>query len=573
MLVALPVLLHPHVASAQERRIVVTEGADYFGADYDVRKDVDLDACEAACRDDSQCRSFTYNVAAGWCFLKSDVGELRAVAGAISGRIVDEAEVEPDLEAQRVSELAFLAQTFVDEARRFVGRLEETAANTADLDAALAAAQAAREGGDLISAAELFRTALRLAPDRFDLWTSYTDTALRASSEDWQVQQRLTEDRTSGAINAYLHAASLEERAEALVLIGRSMAARYEWKPAIRAYRASLALVENDERRSAYQAMLDEHGFRIVDHVVEADAAAPRICLNFSDQLAQNRGDLADFVVVEGGANLAVEASGQQICVDGVEHGRRYHLVAREGLPAADGETLAKSADLDIFVRDRAPTVRFASNAYVLPAGGDPTIPVVTINTTRVNATLYRIGDRALARTIAEGNFLNQLSSWETDEIEAKSGVEVWTGTVDVSSETNREITTAIPVGAMEAELQPGAYVLTAAAVNAGPMRARPKRRSGSWSPISASPLSPAMTVSTSWPARLPPPARLKARGSASLPSTTRCWARPPPTPPATPFFRRGSCAAPAAPRPGSSSRRARKGTTPSSTCPARRWT
>ena len=154
--------------------------------------------------------------------------------------------------------------------------------------------------------------------------------------------------------------------------------------------------------------------------MVEADAAAPRICLNFSDQLARGRGDLADFVSVEGGTNLAVEAGGQQICIDGVEHGRRYHVVVRAGLPAADGETLAGQRQLDFFVRDRAPSVRFLGNAYVLPAGGEPTIPVVTVNTNRVDATLFRIGDRQLARTIADGNFLTQLGEWETDEIEAQ---------------------------------------------------------------------------------------------------------------------------------------------------------
>src|SRR5687768_16185179 len=95
LLVVAPFLLQPPAAIAQDRNLVITEGADYFGADYDVRKGVDLDACQAACRDDAQCQSFTYNVAAGWCFLKSDVGELRAVEGAVSGRIVAAAEVQP----------------------------------------------------------------------------------------------------------------------------------------------------------------------------------------------------------------------------------------------------------------------------------------------------------------------------------------------------------------------------------------------------------------------------------------------------------------------------------------------
>src|SRR5919106_334244 len=112
LLVALPMLFLAPVASAQERRIVITEGADYFGADYDVRKDIDLAQCEAACRDDGQCQSFTYNLAARWCFLKSDIGELRAVEGAVSGRVAAAAEVEPDLQAQRVSELTFLPQAY-----------------------------------------------------------------------------------------------------------------------------------------------------------------------------------------------------------------------------------------------------------------------------------------------------------------------------------------------------------------------------------------------------------------------------------------------------------------------------
>ena len=188
--------------------------------------------------------------------------------------------------------------------------------------------------------------------------------------------------------------------------------------------------------------------------MVEADAAAPRICLNFSDQLAGGR-DYSDFVSVEGGTNLAVEASGQQICIDGVEHGRRYHVTgARRACRPPTARRCRRAPTLDIFVRDRAPSVRFLGTAYVLPAGGEPTIPVVTVNTNRVDAKLYRIGDRQLADTIADGTFLSQLSYWETDDIEAKSGEKVWEGTVDVASDINREITTAIPVGELESKLQ-----------------------------------------------------------------------------------------------------------------------
>jgi hypothetical protein len=465
LLVLLPVLLIPASAFSQERRLVVTEGADYFGADYDIMRDVDLAACQAACRDQAQCMAFTYNSSARWCFLKNDVGELRAVDGAVSGRIVAASAPSVDVEAERIGELKFLPQSFIDEARRFVGRLSETQGTGAGPDAAIATAEAAKAANDYLRAVDLYRVALRLAPQRFDLWTALTDAAIRASSDDWQVQQRLGENRTSGAVNAYLHAATEDQRAYALRLLGWSLADRYEWKPAIRAYRASLALAEDGATRATYEEMLAEHGFRIVSHDVEADAAAPRICLNFSDRLAEGR-NLSDFVNVEGGNDLSVEAGGQQICIDGVRHGSRYRVTAREGLPAADGESLAASVALDIFVRDRSPSARFIGNAYVLPAGGEPTIPVVTVNTSRVEAALYRIGDRQLAGAIADGTFLSQLSQWETEGIEERSGAKVWEGSLDVANELNREMTTAIPVGELEADLKLGAYALIARAVN-----------------------------------------------------------------------------------------------------------
>ena len=333
------------------------------------------------------------------------------------------------------------------------------------MEAALAAIDAAKQASDWLAALDAYRGALAIDPGRYDLWSGFTDAAIRASSDDYEVQATLQQSRTAGAINAYLRAVTPEERALSMQQIGWSLADRYDWKPALKAYAASLALVDDPETRSTYETMLNEHGFRIVDNTVEADAAAPRICLNFSDQLAQNR-DYSDFISVEGGTNLAIEPNGQQICIDGVEHGRRYHLTARQGLPAADGETLAKSVDLDILVRDRAPAARFLGTAYVLPAGGEPTIPIVTVNTTKVNAKLFRIGDRQLADAISSGSFLSQLSSWETDDIEAKKGEKVWEGSVDVASDINKEMTTAIPVGELQAKLKPGAYILTAEAVN-----------------------------------------------------------------------------------------------------------
>ena len=69
----------------------------------------------------------------------------------------------------------------------------------------------------------------------------------------------------------------------------------------------------------------------------------------------------------------------------------------RTGLPSETGETLLKAADIGVYVRDRAPFVRFSGRNYVLPSTGQQGIPVVTVNTEKVAIEIYRLGDRALA--------------------------------------------------------------------------------------------------------------------------------------------------------------------------------
>ena len=180
--------------------------------------------------------------------------------------------------------------------------------------------------------------------------------------------------------------------------MGSGFERRELWRQAYRAYRASLKINDNGDVRSKYEKVLAEHGFRILSNTVDADSADPRICIVFSDKLAVTRTDLADYVTVEGGDNLAIEPSDTQICIDGIKHGSRYQVRVRGGLPSADGETLDHPAEINVYVRDRAPWVGFAGNDYVLPAGKGASIPIVSVNTDKAKATVYRIGDRGARR-------------------------------------------------------------------------------------------------------------------------------------------------------------------------------
>ena len=68
----------------------------------------------------------------------------------------------------------------------------------------------------------------------------------------------------------------------------------------------------------------------------------------------------------------ALSVEDRQLCVEGLKHGERYAVTLRAGIPSAVRETLSKSAELNIYVRDRKPMVRFTGKAYVqrrLPLG------------------------------------------------------------------------------------------------------------------------------------------------------------------------------------------------------------
>lgn len=464
------------MAQGGERTIVAAPDADYYGHDYDILKDADQNLCETACLADNQCRAFTFNTAKGWCFLKSDVGELRAAAGVVSGRITlasaDKAADKGLDTREREAELAFLPRESLEAARQFrLGLAEE------ERDGAIPAGEAlwpfaddALARRDYGAAMASYREALRRDPQSARAWLGLALSSLLFTSDDSEALQAATDTRQPASINAYLTAGEDRQKAAALDFVAQGFAAGEDWKQAIRTWRAALAITERPDARKRLDAAVAEHGFRITGNSVDNNAASPRICLNFSEPLSPSMvsGEAAgDFVKVEGGDTLPVSASGSQICVDGVTHGARYRLVARKGITAASGEVLAKTADVSIYVRDRDPSVRLSGNAYVLPAGGEASIPVTSVNTDTIEARLLRIGDRALARTIGASRFLSQLGSYEVDEVAQNDGEEVWKGVVDVKRVANEEVTTAIPVAAILKERQPGVYILSAKPRNA----------------------------------------------------------------------------------------------------------
>jgi len=447
---------------AQQRpagaRIIVTEDADYFGFDLRTLKEVDLDQCKAGCLGDSACRAFTYNIRAKRCFLKSDHGELSPFPGAVAGLLVAGPET-----VEKPPALSFLPESMAEEAEKYALALRRAAtAPAASLTVLLSAARSALASGDARRAAEHFRGALSVSPELFSAWTGLARALLATEPADYNERYRFPADAGLAALNAHGLSAGGPERAEALALLAQALERQQVFRPALEAYKASLAEADSAPVRAAFNRLRAEKGFRVIDYSVDSDAASPRVCIQFSEDLPGGRTDFSSFVTVDGAPPAAVEPEGRQICVEGLSHGRRYRVALRSGLPSTVDEVIGTPVVLNVYVRDRAPSVRFSGRNFVLPRLGSQGIPLVSVNTDSVEIELYRIGDRALAEAVVDGKFLSQLDEYGADEISDRLGERLWQGTLAVDAALNREVTTSFPIAEALSERRPGVYVMVA---------------------------------------------------------------------------------------------------------------
>ena len=450
---------HAQDSDAPIRRAVVVENMDFYGGDLESRFDVSFEACERICLDDTACTAFTYNIGASACFPKAGFEEMRAFDGAVSARIVEMPATLSERIKVRAADLTFLPAGYLNEAHvlaRQVG-IEFPPANRS-FDALVSAArkQGARD------AATLYGAALNVE-DKDDVWRDLSRIFLSIKTDDYYEERALLTRGSSAAVNAYLRADTPSQRASALNQLAVALERRGDGRQMIDALRLSNTLARRDETEAALDAAIEKYGFRILEHTVDSNAANPRICLTFSEDLADSTVEYGPYVRLDA-RDLPVEADERQLCIDGVAHGSRYKFTVRKGLPAASGEVLNRSVDLEVYVRDRNPSVRFTGRAYVLPKSVKAAIPVVSVNLDEVALRIHRVGVRNL-RTVAQRNMLNDaLDGYEEREIASDLGVPVWEGVGEVTQRLNEDVTTALPIGDAVSTFEPGVYVMTARA-------------------------------------------------------------------------------------------------------------
>ncbi|MDE1992520.1 MAG: alpha-2-macroglobulin family protein [Rhizobiaceae bacterium] len=454
--------LMPAAAADAKRQVVTTQDGDYFGFDLRTEQNVTLDQCATSCVGDKSCKAFTYNPKVRWCFLKSDFNQLNSFPGAVAGKIVQAAASEPDIGAAPA--LPFLSDEFVAAARTAKGKLTlGDDLKGQGVDSLIALGRIELTSGNVNNALNAFQGALSLKPDNGDLWVEMARAANTVQKDTGVATQA-----AYAALNGYQLSHTTRSRADALSVLATALQNSQSYRPALSAYKASLALVASPTIQAAYEDLRAREGFRVTGNTLDNDNAAPRACLQFSEKLVKTGVDYTPFVTVNGAAPKGIDARDNQICVEGLDFGQHYKISLRPGLPSSVDEDLPSKVDIDIYVKDRTPSIRFTGDNFVLPSTARRGIPIVSVNTNTASLKLYRIGDRNIAQLLTNSQFLTQMDKYSAENIENQNGELVWQGSIDIQQDLNKEVVTSFPVDEALPQRKPGVYVMTAVAPNTG---------------------------------------------------------------------------------------------------------
>jgi len=446
-----------------ERRVAISADTDLPGGDIASVFDTTLDACERACLTNARCEAYVYNTRNGSCFAKNGAGEGVFFEGAYSGLVIEGDAAIRAKAADRRAELAFLPdwdiQYAYDQAAG-LGRQHTTGPWSAE-DHLLAAAEAEARG-DWSGAAAFTGAALNLTDDAAT-WAEFARRQREAGRADPNQSGYFNFQAFQSAMNAYLRAENPALRHTILVELGAILELNGRGRDTVQALRLAQSLQDRTDTAALLDDAIGKYGFRITETQVQSDLVRPRICASFSEDLAATGVDYSSYVqLTEPG--MVVETGGyRQLCVSGLEHGKRYSVTFRDGLPAADGQTLAKSVEVTQYIRDRSPAVWFPGRGYVLPNTGDAALPVETVNTETLDLTLYRVTDRNLIRSIQDYYFNEPISIYSEEYFAETVGEILWSGTATVAQDVNKDVTTRLPMDAALEGLDAGIYALKAA--------------------------------------------------------------------------------------------------------------
>ncbi|MEH6409026.1 MAG: alpha-2-macroglobulin family protein, partial [Hyphomonas sp.] len=226
-----------------------------------------------------------------------------------------------------------------------------------------------------------------------------------------------------------------------------------------RAPKDQVAARQREQRRQKAIAA-QEQEFSYFRYRIDTSSEQPLACLVFSAAL-DPKTDYSPYVDFRPAFRPALSVEGRELCIGGLTFGTSHTASILSGLPAADGRTLKREETVPIDFADRPPYVGFKGAGVILPRGDADGLPIETVNVEKVNISVSRVNDRALAfKSITDGETTGQgrySYSWGND---SPSDVEeeIWSGTMDIAAEQNAPIVSVFPLQDVISTMEPGAY-------------------------------------------------------------------------------------------------------------------
>ena len=187
----------------------------------------------------------------------------------------------------------------------------------------------------------------------------------------------------------------------------------------------------------------------------EATDKSASLCFSFSLPLKADPASYNDFFTLKSLSKGASPANlhrpelivkSDKLCAQGLDHGKKYQLTLKKGLPSATGFKLQKDITREVVVKNRPSSMAFRSTAFILPRAGPKTIPLYTINMDMTELELVRISDRNINLKIALGTTSSQASyKAVVDEMSQT----IWSGKFAIKSKLNKRITNHLPVSVL----------------------------------------------------------------------------------------------------------------------------
>ncbi|MEZ5670557.1 MAG: alpha-2-macroglobulin [Alphaproteobacteria bacterium] len=311
---------------------------------------------------------------------------------------------------------------------------------------------------DQVSAAiDSLEIAAGLGDDSYALWRDLADA--------WRNYSPNAPEAIAATYNAWRTADTDRRRADALVDLGDLLEFLDEYTLAADAFDAANAIRFDPDVDEHAAFLRREYGFRAAYVDTYSDRDDPRACVQFTQPLPQPRtADLSPYIRLEPAEPFEMSVEGYSLCLNGLRHGETYNITVLAGLPSgATSERTFEDFTYALSVENRTPAASFRGSAYVLPRGGEGTLPLATVNVDLVEVEVLRINDRNLIDQVVRERVGDALDGWDVDDVRDNAGELVWHGEMPIERVENREVTTGLPIDEVLTDPEPGVYLVVAA--------------------------------------------------------------------------------------------------------------